>query len=199
MVEGETATVATVTVPESVIVWGLCGALSEMLIDAARFAGPLAEGSNFAVIRQEAFPPRLWGQLFVSTKSLGFIPVKTIPDIPRGVAPLLDTVTFCAALVVPAACEPKLRLEADSVSAGATAVPLSDTLCGLPVALSLRLRLAFFVPLDSGAKFIVTVQLASAARVPLVGQELLPAGRIPKLLAPFPVTAMAEMFSVVLP
>jgi hypothetical protein len=55
------------------------------------------------------------------------------------------------------------------------------------------------VPLDSGAKLIVTVQVAEAASVPLEGQGLLPPGTIPKLLAPLPVTAMAEMFKVPLP
>jgi uncharacterized membrane protein len=85
------------------------------------------------------------------------------------------------------------------VIAGATAVPVNDTVCGLPAALSLRLRLALFVPLDSGAKLIVTVQVAEAASVPLEGQGLLPPGTIPKLLAPLPVTAMAEMFKVPLP
>jgi hypothetical protein len=170
-----------------------------MLIDAVRIAGPLAAGSNFTVIRHEALAPRLCGQLFVSMKSAELAPVKTMPDIPREVAPVLKTVTFCGALVAPAACEPKLRLGADSVIVGPTAVPVNDTVWGLPAALSLRLRLAFFVPLDSGAKLIVTVQLASAARVPLDGQGLAPPGTIPKLLAPLPITAMAEMFKAALP
>jgi hypothetical protein len=132
-------------------------------------------------------------------KSVGFVPFKTIPDIPSEVVPGLDKVTFCGVLAVPAGCAPNVRLEADSVIAGATAVPVNDTVCGLPAALSLRLRLALFVPLDSGAKLIVTVQVAEAASVPLEGQGLLPPGTIPKLLAPLPVTAMAEMFKVPLP
>jgi hypothetical protein len=132
-------------------------------------------------------------------KSVGFVPFKTIPDIPSEVVPGLDKVTFCGVLAVPAGCAPNVRLEADSVIADATAVPVNDTVCGLPAALSLRLRLALFVPLDSGAKLIVTVQVAEAASVPLEGQGLLPPGTIPKLLAPLPVTAMAEMFKVPLP
>jgi hypothetical protein len=130
---------------------------------------------------------------------VGLAPVKTIPDIPREEVPGLDKVTFCGVLAVPAGCEPNVRLEADNVIAGATAVPLKDTICGLPDALSLRLKLAFFVPLDSGAKFIVTVQLAADASVPFEGQGLLPAGTIAKLLAPTPVTPIAEMFRVPLP
>ena len=183
----------------SAIVCGLCGALSETLIDAVRLADPLAAGSNFTVIRQDALAPRLCGQLFVSMKSLGFVPFKTIPDIPSEVVPELDKVTFCGVLAVPAGCALNARLEADSVIAGATAFPVSDTVCGLPAALSLRLNMAFFVPLDSGVKFIVTVQLAEDASVPLDGQVLLPAGTIAKLLAPTPVTPIAEMFRVPLP
>lgn len=199
MLGGETDTVATVTDPVSATVCGLCGALSETLIDAVRLDGPLAAGSNFTVIRQDALAPRLCGQLFVSIKSAGFAPFKTIPDIPSEVVPELDSVTFCAALAVPAGCALNVRVEADSVIAGATAVPVKDIICGLPAALSLRLKLALFVPLDSGAKFIVTVQVAEDASVPLEGQGLLPAGTIPKLLAPLPVTPIAEMFSVPLP
>lgn len=199
MLGGETVTVATVTDPVSAIVCGLCGALSETLIVAARFAGPLAAGSNFTVIRHEALAPRLCGQLFVSIKSVGFAPVKRIPDTPSEVLPALDKVTFCGALAVPAGCALNVRLEADSVIAGATAVPVNDIVCGLPDALSLRLKVAVFVPLDTGAKLIVTVQLAEDASVPLAGQGLLPAGTIPKLLAPLPVTPIPEMFSVPLP
>ena len=173
--------------------------MSETLIDAVRLAGPLAAGSNLTVIRHEALAPKLCGQLFVSIKSVGFAPLKTIPDIPSEVVPELDKVTFCAALAVPAGCAPNVRLEADSVIAGATAVPVKDTVCGLPAALSLRLKMALFVPLDSGAKFIVTVQLAEDASVPPDGQGLLPAGTIPKLLAPLPLTPIPEMFSVPLP
>ena len=183
----------------SAIVCGLCGALSETLIDAVRLADPLAAGSNFTVIRQDALAPRLCGQLFVSMKSLGFVPFKTIPDIPSEVVPGLDKVTFCGVLAVPAGCALNVRLEADSVIAGATAVPLKGTICGLPDALSVRLKVAIFVPLDSGVKFIATVQLAADASVPFEGQELLPAGTIAKLLAPTPVTPIAEMFRVPLP
>jgi hypothetical protein len=151
------------------------------------------------VIRHEALAPRLCGQLFVSMKSLGFAPFKAIPDIPSEEVPGLDKVTFCGALAVPAGCEPNVRLEADNVIAGATAVPLKDTICGLPAALSLRLKVAIFVPLVSGVKFIVTVQLAADASVPVEGQGLLPAGTIAKLLAPTPVTPIAEMFRIPLP
>jgi len=170
-----------------------------MLIDAARFSGPLAAGSNFTVIKQEALAPRLCGQLFVSMKSLGFVPAKTIPEIPSEVAPLFDTVTVWAELVVPAGCEPKFRLDADRTMVGPTAVPVNDTVCGLPVALSLRDRLAFFVPVVDGVKLTVTVQVAAAATVPFDGQGLLPSGIIAKLLAPPPTRAIDEIFSAALP
>src|ERR1700733_8473432 len=99
-----------------------------MLIDAVRLGDPVAEGSNFTVITQDALTPRLCGQLFVSIKSVGFVPVKTIPDIPSATLPVLVTVTAWGALAVPPTSEPKVRLTADSVIAGATAVPVNDTL-----------------------------------------------------------------------
>lgn len=67
------------------------------------------------------------------------------------------------------------------------------------MALSLRLRVAFFVPLDNGAKLIVTVQFASAASVPFEGQGLLPAGTIAKLPRSLPVTEILDTFRVALP
>lgn len=170
-----------------------------MLTDAVRFVGPAAAGSNFSVTRQEAFAPRLGGQLFVSMKSVGFGPETAIPDIPTAPVPGLVTVTFCGALAVPAACEPKFKLLADSMIVGATALPVNDTVCGLPDALSLTLRLAFFAPLDSGAKSMVTVQLAPLASVPLEGQGLVPAGTIPKLPASLPVIEILDTFRIALP
>ena len=151
------------------------------------------------MIKQEPLAPRLCGQLFVSMKSLGFVPAKTTPEIPSEVAPLFVTVTVCAELVVPAGCEPKFRLDADRPIVGPTAVPVNDTVCGLAAALSLRDRLAFFVPVDNGVKLIVTVQVAAAGTVPLEGQGLLPTGMIAKLLALLPATAIDEIFRAAIP
>ena len=159
-----------------------------MLIDAVRLDDPVAEGSNFTVITQDALTPRLCGQLFVSMKSVGFVPVKTIPDIPSEVVPGLDKVTFCGVLAVPAGCAPNVRLGAESVIAGvATVVPVNDTVCGLPLALSPRPSVAFFVPLVNGAKFIVKVQVPCGGMASPKKQALLPAGTIPKFPASLPV------------
>jgi len=62
---------------------------------------------------------------------------------------------------------PKLTLVGLSVTLGAdvTPVPVSGTLCGLPPALSLMLRVAVRAPLAAGVKLTLMVQLAVAARV----------------------------------
>jgi hypothetical protein len=171
-----------------------------MPIDAVRLDDPVAEGSNFTVITQDALTPRLCGQLFVSIKSVGFVPVKTIPDIPSEVVPGLDKVTFCGVLAVPAGCAPNVRLGAESVIAGvATVVPVNDTVCGLPLALSPRPSVAFFVPLVNGAKFIVKVQVPCGGMASPKKQALLPAGTIPKFPASLPVIEILDTFSVALP
>ena len=62
---------------------------------------------------------------------------------------------------------PKLRLVGVKLTAGAgvTPVPLSATVCGLPLALSLMLTLALRVPVAVGVKVTLMVQEAPAASV----------------------------------
>lgn len=62
---------------------------------------------------------------------------------------------------------PKLRLVGLSVTEGASTipVPVSGTLCGLPVALSAMLILALRVPVAAGVNVTEIVQLAPAASV----------------------------------
>ena len=113
--------------------------------------------------------------MFVWTKSAEFAPAKVIAAIPTGTFPVFETVMICAALVVPAPCGPKVRLIADRAIDGATPVPIRETICGLPLALSLRFKLAFLAPIDVGEKLIDTVQFVPGATTPLAGQGLLPA------------------------
>src|SRR5437879_13336794 len=60
-----------------------------------------------------------------------------------GAPPLLVSVTFCAALVVPMRCSPNALLAAESVAVGGvTPVPVSDTDCGLSAASSVMVTVA---------------------------------------------------------
>ena len=95
----------------------LCGlpmALSEMDREAER--GPTWPGVKLTLTVQCAPLARVELQLFVSPKSLGFVPVKLIPAMFKDTGPLLVTVTGCEALVVVNAWPPKSRLATDRVT-----------------------------------------------------------------------------------
>lgn len=83
---------------------------------------------------------------------------------------------------------------------GAIAPPVKATVCGLPVALSVKLRFELFVPPDCGAKSTATVQDAPMASVPpATGHGLAPATTIPKLPASVPVNPMPLTVRAALP
>ena len=84
-----------------------------------------------------------------------------IPVIVNVVVPTFVNVTVLAELVVPTFTEPKVKLVGESFAV--VPVPLSDTCCGLPAALSVTLRAALRVPLAVGLKVTLIVQLAPAA------------------------------------
>lgn len=81
--------------------------------------------------------------------------------------PVFVTVTAWAALVVVTSCVPKLRLDAlKETAAGATPVPLSCTLCGLPLAVSVICRTPLTGPLAVGLNATLIWHDAPPARVP---------------------------------
>lgn len=121
-------------------------------------------------------------------------PPKAILVMLGAAVPVLVTVTVWAALDVPEACDPKLRLVELRMAAGlATPVPLRATLWGLEGALSVTAREAEVAPEVTGAKISEMVQLAPA--LTLEPQVLVS----PKYLALAPVMAMLLMLSVALP
>lgn len=75
--------------------------------------------------------------------------------------PTFVSVTVLAALVTPMATVPKLKLLGESLTA--VPVPLSDTCCGLPESLSVRLSAALRMSVAVGLKVTLIVQLAPAA------------------------------------
>ena len=112
--------------------------------------------------------------------------------------PLFVRVTARAPLVVPTVWLPKLTLVGLSVTAGAetTPVPLSVTVCGLPVALSVMLTLALRAPDAAGVKVTLMAQFAPAASVlGLSGQ----AEVVAKSAAFVPPDAMLVMVSGAVP
>ena len=78
--------------------------------------------------------------------------------------PLFVKVTVWAALVVPITWPGNVKLDADrETAAGVSPVPLSETDCGLPLALSLMVTSLVAVPLVCGVNVTLTVQLEPPA------------------------------------
>ena len=83
--------------------------------------------------------------------------------------PELVSVTVCAGLVAPVACEAKLRLEGERVIVGLTVapVPLMATDCGEPLALSVTESVPVRTPTEVGKNLIEIAQVAPAAMLEL--------------------------------
>ena len=58
---------------------------------------------------------------------------------------------------------PKVKLVGKKLALGATPVPVSDTVCGLPVALSVKVMVPGWLPVAVGVNVTLIVQLAPAA------------------------------------
>ncbi len=103
----------------------------------------------------------------------------------NGPWPLLVRVTVCAVELVPTFWLPKVRLVADSVTAGTpTPVPLSAIVCGLPLALSLIVIVSVRVPFVVGVNVAVSVQLLPVPSSPgAIGQLLAWAKSVPLPIA----------------
>jgi len=74
-------------------------------------------------------------------------------------------VTGCDWLVVPTGWFPKLKLLGESVTEGDVPVPLSETVCGLPVALSVTETVPLVLPVTVGAKLTLIVHELPASNV----------------------------------
>lgn len=87
-----------------------------MLTEAVR--EPVAVGVNFTLIEQLAPTATLLPQVFVWEKSTGFAPVKPMLVRLKLAAPVLVSVMFCSALVVPVFCELKVRVAGERLTKG---------------------------------------------------------------------------------
>src|SRR5947208_1358932 len=93
----------------------------------------------------------------------------------KAAVPLLAKLTAIRALVVASSWLPKSRLVGANPTAGAVPFPLSATVCGLPLALSVTNSVPVRILEAVGVKVTLIEQLAPAAKVPgLVGQALAP-------------------------
>src|SRR5438093_712554 len=86
----------------------------------------------------------------------------------RAAVPVFDSVTVCAALVVPKVWLAKVSEVGErlAVVVGAAPVPVRPTVCGLPEALSVTLELPVRVPDAVGVTVTLMLQLPAAARNP---------------------------------
>ena len=138
---------------------------------------------------QLALAARLVPQVLVSAK-LAEAAMLLIESAP---VPVFVKVMVCAALVVPTVWLAKVRLVGDKLIVGvaATAVPLSDTACGLAAALSVNVIDPVSVPAAVGVKVTEIVQLAPAGR--LDGQAVVSA-KLPEAAMPLIERAPAPVF-----
>jgi hypothetical protein len=126
---------------------------------------PATVGLNVTLIVQLLPAATLAPHVLPCAKSPAFVPVTPMLDIASGLPPLLLSVTVCAALVLPTDCVPKLKLLAERLTVGgvATPVPVSETVCGLPVASSVIVTAATRLPAAVGLNVTLIVQLAPPA------------------------------------
>src|SRR5947208_1915195 len=93
----------------------------------------------------------------------------------KAAVPLLAKLTAIRALVVASSWLPKSRLVGANPTAGAVPFPLSATVCGLPLALSVTNSVPVRILEAVGVKVTLIEQFAPAANVaPVVGQALAP-------------------------
>jgi hypothetical protein len=164
-------TTGAIPVPDNKTLCGLPPALSVMVMLAARL--PVAVGLKVTLMEQFAPAATLAPHVFVCEKSPLFVPVMAMLEIVNVAVPVLVSVTICTALLMPTIWLPKLMLLPPSVTMGATPVPVSVTVCGLPGNGSLTVMAPLRMPVAVGVKVTLTLQLAVGARVAgLTGQLL---------------------------
>jgi len=155
--------------------------LNERLPEAV----PAAVGVNVsATVQVAAAATGVEAEQVVADAAILKGPVTPIAVKVRLALPVFVTVTICEGLVVPTGSD-RNGGGADKLTVGPVPVPLKPTVCGLPLALSVSVRLPDRVPLAVGVKVTSTTQLAPAATGVLVLQVVPPAA-----MAKSPVAAM---------
>ena len=156
-------------------------------------------GSKVTETVQVAAAARLEVQVFEEIANEdALVPVSAMELMVTAPVPALVRVTVLAALVVPVVTEPKASVVGEAVRmvVGAAPVPVSATVCGEPVALSVTERVAARAPAVAGSKVMETVQVAAAAMLEVqVFDEMAKEDA----LVPVPVMAMEEMVTAPVP
>jgi len=166
-------------VPVRFTTWGPLGPLSVNV--SAPLNIPTAFGENLTPIVQVAPAARLGPQVLLATVKL---PMDPMLEKVTGTLWTLVTVIVWEALVAPDVTVPKSKLVGDATTAPVP-LPWRDTLCGLPIALSVKVRAPTASPITVGLNVTPTVQLAPTSR--LVPQVLL------TMAKPAPLIAMLEI------
>src|SRR5579864_3794733 len=122
---------------------------------------PVTVGLNVTLIVQFAPAATELPQVLVSP----YCALAKILVMLSAALPLLFSVTVCAALVVFSVWLANVKLAGDKLTAGVPAapVPARDTVCGLPVALSVMVMVPVCVPVAVGVNVTLIVQLPPAA------------------------------------
>jgi hypothetical protein len=166
------------------------GALSVKTTVALR--APAAVGLKVAETVQLAPAARLAPQVVVAGKS-PLLPLSRMLEMVSAAAPVFFTVTVWTALAEPTLVAAKLKLVGLNEMAGVPVpVPLRETECGDPGALSVKTTAALRAPAAVGLKVTEIVQLAPAARL---APQVVVSGKSPLL----PVSPMLEMVSAAAP
>jgi len=122
---------------------------------------PAAVGLKITEMVQDAPAARDEPQVWDCEKEAPLVelPVKPSELIVKTAVPVFLRVTVCAAAALPSLVEVKVRLVGEKLTDGdATPVPLSATVWGEPVALSLKPSEAEAVPAAPGLKMTETTQ-----------------------------------------
>ena len=109
-------------------------------------------------------------------------------EIVRGAVPVFVTVTICAELGTPTAILPKLSDVEERPSTGFVPIPVSETLCGLPVPLLVSVNVPVRAPAAVGVKITEIVHVALTAM--LAAQPVFVSAKSP-LIAIFEISSAA--------
>jgi hypothetical protein len=192
--------VAATPVPFSVTVCGEPLALSVIVSVPER--PPAAVGVKVIEIVQAVPTATLAPQLLVSAKS----PDAAIELSVSVAVPELESVTACAALVVPVVCDAKVRLaeEMAAVGVAASPAPLNATICGELLALSVIVSVPVRLPAAVGVKVTEMVQPALAATLvpqlfvwaksPEAAIDVMVSAAVPELVSVTVCAALVEPF-----
>ncbi len=187
-----TGAAAAVAVPLSAIAFGLPAALCVIDSDPLRAPTAPAPGRNATDTLHEAPPATVPPALQVppaTTKSAALLSV--IAEIDKAALPVLLTVMFWAAPVVPIAAEPSANDVVETLATGAcatvaVALPLKVIATGDKVLLLAMPSVPVRVPAAVGAKLTRTVQLCPVASV---------AAQVPPARAKSPVVVTVKLLS----